>query len=265
MKVFVSGSIAVKSLPPEVRRRLDALIAQEARILVGDAPGVDALVQRYCAARDYTHVEVFTISEPPRTIASERFAVRKIEVPDAVKRARERQAFKDRAMTRACDASFVVWDGKSKGSFANITRAFDAGKRVTVYLVPEERFLSPDEIDKETIESIFRAYHGYTASEVIAVLARKGNNRFKRPRDLTRYLLARGVVTEEDGVLAPAPGSSHLFLAERYRGKRSGIRYANAFLAWIERTPEEGDKNSSGTKTVQQHLFHKMQEQHDGK
>ncbi|RTZ92326.1 MAG: hypothetical protein DSY91_03820 [Deltaproteobacteria bacterium] len=145
-KVFISGSISIKNLPAEVCRSMDRIMDQGMRILVGDARGVDSLVQQYCLSRGYFDVTIYTISDPPRNIASERFGVRKIDVPDSLKNRRNRQAFKDRAMTEASDFSLVVWDGKSKGSYANIARALEQGKKVKVYLVPEERFLEPGEL-----------------------------------------------------------------------------------------------------------------------
>lgn len=145
-KVFISGSISIKKLPGEVCRSIDRIMEQGMGILVGDARGIDSLVQGYCVSKNYFDVTVYTISHPPRNLASEKFGVRKIDAPDSLKNKRKRQALKDRAMTEESDFSLVVWDGKSKGSYANIARALEQGKKVKVYMVPEERFLEPAEL-----------------------------------------------------------------------------------------------------------------------
>ena len=45
------------------------------------------------------------------------------------------QTYKDEAMSNDSDFSFVIWDGKSKGSFANILRAIDSNKFAKVYYI----------------------------------------------------------------------------------------------------------------------------------
>jgi len=48
MSVFISGSISIRMLPPVVIETLERIMANQLEILVGDASGVDALVQKYC-------------------------------------------------------------------------------------------------------------------------------------------------------------------------------------------------------------------------
>ena len=57
-----------------------------------------------------------------------------------LKNEREKQTYKDEAMSTDSDFSFVIWDGKSKGSFANILRAINSNKFAKVYYIFEERF-----------------------------------------------------------------------------------------------------------------------------
>ena len=47
MKVFIAGPIAVKQLDSNIIQRLDSIIRNNCTVLVGDANGVDKLVQQY--------------------------------------------------------------------------------------------------------------------------------------------------------------------------------------------------------------------------
>ena len=135
-KVFISGSISIKKLPKEAQKSIDNIINKNFEILVGDAKGVDSLVQRYCASRGYYNVKVYSIYDAPRNKISDKFRFEKVEVSESVRRKREseRQQAKDQAMTRDCDYCLVIWNGKSKGSYANILRAKELKKGLKVVI-----------------------------------------------------------------------------------------------------------------------------------
>jgi len=57
-KVFISGSISIKRLPKEALKSIDKIISKKFEILVGDARGVDSLVQEYCDSRGYHNVRL---------------------------------------------------------------------------------------------------------------------------------------------------------------------------------------------------------------
>ena len=94
-------------------------------------------------------------------------------------------------MSNDSDFSFVIWDGKSKGSFANILRAIDSNKFAKVYYIFEERFLEQTKINNNEIEFIYRTHNGYTASEVVEYLQNQGIEKFKKTQDLNKYLLKK--------------------------------------------------------------------------
>lgn len=110
--VFVSGSRSIKSLPAQARDHLDRYIAQGAHILVGDAPGVDALIQRYLRNANYSQVTVFHIGEHPRNNIG--FKTERV--------AGSRQTDKDAQMAQRADRGLAIWDGKSPGTKTNISR-----------------------------------------------------------------------------------------------------------------------------------------------
>jgi len=226
--VFISGSISIKTLPPEVKESIDKIVDNQMEILVGDANGIDSLVQDYCFSLSYFNVTVYSISSLPRQSASDKFALKTITVPSEIKGGRERQQEKDKAMTKDGQYSFVIWDGKSKGSYANVNRAFEQDKKVKLYA--ENRFLEQSEINQENIEAIYRKNSGYTAFEVVQQL----KNIFNRTQDLNRYLLQNSIIKKDNDVYQPMSKYEDLFIVDRYRGRVKGIKFRSEFLGWIE-------------------------------
>src|SRR5260370_38273273 len=49
---------------------------------------------------------------------------------------------KDEEMTKESTVGLMLWDGKSKGTLANISRLLDQGKKVVVYVAPQNDFLT---------------------------------------------------------------------------------------------------------------------------
>jgi len=198
------------------------------KILVGDANGIDSLVQDYCLSLNYFNVIVYSISSLPRYKASNKFGVKIVTVPTEIKSARERQQEKDKAMTNDSQYSFIIWDGKSKGSYANILRAFEQDKKIKLYA--KNRFLEQDEITKQNIEAIYRENSGYTAFEVVQQL----KNIFSRTQDLNKYLVQNSIIKKNNNIYQPMSQYEDLFIIDRYRGRVKGIKFRSEFLRWIE-------------------------------
>ncbi|CAA6810424.1 MAG: Unknown protein [uncultured Sulfurovum sp.] len=226
--VFISGSIAIKTLPQEVKNSIDKIIQNNMQILVGDANGIDSLVQNYCLSLEYFNVMVYSITSQPRYKASDKFTLKTISVPHAIQNGREKQQQKDKAMTNDSQYSFVIWDGKSKGSYANVLRAFEQDKKIKLYA--EHRFLEQSEVDSQNIETIYRKNSGYTAFEVVTQL----KNIFTRTQDLNRYLLQNSIIKKDDNVYQPMSQYEDLFIVDKYRGRVKGIKFRSEFLGWIE-------------------------------
>ena len=64
--VFISGSISIQILPQEVKNSIHKIIDNQMKILVGDANGIDSLVQDYCFSLGYFNVTIYSISSMPR-------------------------------------------------------------------------------------------------------------------------------------------------------------------------------------------------------
>ena len=147
-RVFISGSISIKALPDKVIESINKIEQQKFAILVGDAKGIDTLIQKKSENDHYDNVSICSIYEVPRNLLSNTFKICQVECDSSIKSERKRQTFKDSYMTRNSDYSLVVWDGKSKGSYANIVRSLESGQAIKIYLDTEARFLEKDLILK---------------------------------------------------------------------------------------------------------------------
>lgn len=137
--IFVSGSLSIWQLPQVVKARLGKLVDDGFPVLVGDAPGVDTAVQLYLSDWNVDAVTVFCTGSTPRNNIGG-WPVTRVK-SDARQGTRDWHGAKDREMSFLAGAGLVIWDGASKGSFANIRRLSDRGCPVTIYHHPAGRFV----------------------------------------------------------------------------------------------------------------------------
>jgi hypothetical protein len=138
--VFISGSREIRILTKLVRDRLQNIVNQQFSIVVGDANGADKAVQKYLAEINYTQVSVYYAGSLCRNNLGN-WHVESIQV-DAKLKGRDFYTQKDKAMAAQADYGFVLWDGKSIGSFNNINELLSRNKKVLVYFAPEQAFIS---------------------------------------------------------------------------------------------------------------------------
>lgn len=131
MKVFISESISIKSLDDRVVEKLDSIISKGYTILIGEAYGVDLLVQRYLNKCKYSNVKIYASNGKVRNNVGN-WEVIPIIVNN-VSTGREFYTAKDIAMSRGEDIGFAIYDGASKGTRANINRLKEMRKNVIVY------------------------------------------------------------------------------------------------------------------------------------
>ncbi|MDD2815677.1 MAG: hypothetical protein PHP00_08060 [Thiotrichaceae bacterium] len=137
--VFISGSREIRILTTLVRDRLQNIVNQQFSIVVGDANGADKAVQKYLAEINYTQVSVYYAGSLCRNNLGN-WHVESIQV-DAKLKGRDFYTQKDKAMAAQADYGFVLWDGKSIGSFNNINELLSRNKKVLVYFTPEQTFI----------------------------------------------------------------------------------------------------------------------------
>lgn len=169
--VFLSGSRKIARLTEDVRRRLEAMIAQRLDILVGDANGADKAFQAYLADARYERVTVFCSGSTCRNNLGG-WQQRHVEAPAHLK-GRDFFTVKDKAMADLADYGFVLWDGKSAGSAANVQELARQQKAALVYLDAMKAF--------ETVKSLRDAKLLLTKASVPPQPAGKPSPKKSRP------------------------------------------------------------------------------------
>ena len=140
MKVFIGGSIGINYLDRAVKDELDKYMNGELEILIGDAYGIDSLVQRYLNEQDYGNVTVYASNGRVRNNIGG-WRVKSIDVPSGVY-GRDFYIYKDVAITAAREFALMVWNGKSQGTLNNILRLINNNKGVNVYLSEKRQMKS---------------------------------------------------------------------------------------------------------------------------
>jgi hypothetical protein len=139
MKVFIGGSRRVSRLGEQVKARLDEIIRKQLPVIIGDANGADKAVQDYFRRRGYEQVEVFCTEGRCRNNVGN-WKIRPVPAPAGRKRDFEYYAAKDRVMAGEGSIGFMLWDGKSRGTLANVLRLLEQGKKVVMYVAPAKQF-----------------------------------------------------------------------------------------------------------------------------
>ena len=127
LKVMISGSSSIKTLPPEAIERINTIMQLKAEILVGDAPGIDTEVQKYLKSAAYERVTVYHVDQIPRN---------NVGFPNQGGYSTDIQ--RDKAMGDSADRGLAVWDGQSKGTAANIERVPTRVVAVSPVITKEE-------------------------------------------------------------------------------------------------------------------------------
>jgi len=138
-RVFVGGSRKVNRLAPEVRARLDRIMAKGLPVVLGDANGADKAVQRYFSDHGYTHVEVFCSDAVPRNSVGD-WPVRVVR-PGHSRKDFDYYSTKDRAMAAEATVGLMLWDGESHGTLMNVLRLNATGKPTVVHVQPTRSFV----------------------------------------------------------------------------------------------------------------------------
>lgn len=137
MKVFIAGAIKITTLEPEVIKKLDNIIEKNFEVLLGDASGIDSLVQGYIAKRKYMNVKIYATNGQVRN------NIGRWEVCSVMseRKTRDRAYFtvKDEKMAEDSDIGFMIWNGESQGTLNNMINLLSENKRVCLYMAGEKR------------------------------------------------------------------------------------------------------------------------------
>lgn len=130
--VFIGGSRRINRVTAELTPRLDNIMHNALRVIVGDANGFDRAAQTYFAEHAYRSVLVYCTNGHCRNNVGE-WPTQTVEFQGR-DRNREFYTAKDDAMLRDAEYGLFAWDGKSKGTLRNICRMAELGKPSAVYV-----------------------------------------------------------------------------------------------------------------------------------
>lgn len=144
--VFIGGSRHISRLSAEVKGRLNNVIKNGHRVVVGDANGADKAVQKHLLESSYDNVTVFCSGDSCRNNLGQWH-------PHHVKPPKNAKGFqfyaaKDREMAREADFGLMIWDGKSVGTVLNVLRLVRAGKIAVFINVPEGSVINIKSIEQ---------------------------------------------------------------------------------------------------------------------
>ena len=145
--VFIGGSRRVTRLADEIVRRLEKIVERRLPVVVGDANGADRAVQAFFAAQAYELVTVFCTAGVCRNNVG-RWPLPAAPAPPG-RRGFAFYAAKDVALADEAKVGLMLWDGASRGTFANVERLVERGKPVLVYTTPRREFVAvrgPDDL-----------------------------------------------------------------------------------------------------------------------
>jgi hypothetical protein len=130
MKIFISGSINIKTLDSQAISLLDSIIANGQTVLIGDAFGVDKLVQQYLFERNYQSVVVYYVGNRIRNNIGN-WQTKRISNDNNLT-VKSMYQLKDVAMAQDADYGLAIWDGRSRGTKFNIENITKLNKKMTI-------------------------------------------------------------------------------------------------------------------------------------
>ncbi|MDB9315612.1 hypothetical protein PN462_21040 [Spirulina sp. CS-785/01] len=112
---MISGSRTIQKLPLPALQAMNRIMQKKFHVIVGDASGVDCLVQRYLSFHKYPNVTVYYAlflghGKPRHTMDYPAIGI--------LGNYQER----DKQMCQMADYALAIWDGRSKGTKVNIER-----------------------------------------------------------------------------------------------------------------------------------------------
>jgi len=143
--VFVSGSRNISRLNKAIRDRLQNIIDKQFAIIVGDSNGADKALQKYFFEISYKNVIVFCSGNSCRNNLG-KWHEKHVFVEPKLK-GRDFYTKKDKEMAAKADYGFVLWDGKSPGSFNNIIELLKKHTNALVYFSPQKKFYSVSNLE----------------------------------------------------------------------------------------------------------------------
>lgn len=193
--VFVSGSRSQTEIPAIVQESLNAIVAKELSVLIGDSnKGVDNEVLDYLRAPLYPNVAVYTVNKRTRVRVEPDWETRVIEA-DPRQKPQERQMVKDRAMAEAADWGLAVFNPLEKTRFGSV-RVSAGTLRNAIHLLLRSKAVKFFYV----YEGQMRAKNLRSLRDLDEVIASYRQERVPK-KELDLILASRKVVSDNDATL----------------------------------------------------------------
>lgn len=138
LKVFIAGPRAIQELDEKIKEKLENICEKNYEVLVGDADGIDSSVQKFLNQKSYRNVKVYASKGLARNNYGS-WQIENVKV-DESKKGFDFYAQKDLEMAKNAEIGFMIWNGKSRGTFNNIINLLNFDKEVILYYTQNEKF-----------------------------------------------------------------------------------------------------------------------------
>lgn len=138
LRIFIAGPRAINELDKNINIKLDSICEKSYEVLVGDADGIDSSIQKFLNKKNYKNVTVYASKGIARNNYGD-WKIENVKVDENIT-GFDFYATKDLSMAQNADIGFMIWNGKSKGTFNNIINLLNLGKDVILYYVPTKKF-----------------------------------------------------------------------------------------------------------------------------
>lgn len=138
MNIFIAGPREITSLDENIIKKLNCIIDKSYSILIGDAKGIDSKVQQFLSDNHYKNVCVYASNGLARNNYGD-WKIENVKVNSNIKNF-EFYVAKDLEMVKKTDYGFMIWNGKSKGTFNNIIHLLEQNKEVVLYYTVTKKF-----------------------------------------------------------------------------------------------------------------------------
>lgn len=132
MKVFIGGARQLHSLNKVVVEKLNSILTKNYDILIGDANGIDASVQKYYFDKSYQNLTVYVSNGRARNNIGN-WQIESVFVDNNIT-GFDFYAAKDIKMAQDADCGFMIWNGKSRGTWNNVVNLCNQNKTVVIYI-----------------------------------------------------------------------------------------------------------------------------------
>ena len=137
MKVFIAGPRIVNELDECVKQKLENICTKQYEVFVGEADGIDSCIQKYMRSKNYKNVTIFASNG----IARNNFGGWRVECVNVDHNITGFEFYiqKDLEMAKQADIGFMIWNGKSRGTFNNIVNCIKLNKEVIIYYLTKRK------------------------------------------------------------------------------------------------------------------------------